>query len=314
MADEDTSHEQDIGSGVNKKIYDLSMFPDVVDLVKNNDDNIIKSEVSSHIKKLAGKLSLDSYHLLFLFDELDSIGEYHANRLYEAAAANEKNKNILLLLVSRGGGIEPAYLISKTLRQLSKEKFVTVVPRKAKSAATLIALGANEIHMGLMSELGPVDPQIAGYPAMGLANSLEVLAELACKFPESSNLFSNYLVKSLKLNELGYFGRVNESAAQYAERLLANKTFPDGNTPAKLANHFVNHYKDHGFVIDMDEAMRLLGNSVVIQDSLEYEFGNLLYKFIDLFSIICRIIKDQNIKYVGTVDSGLELKQLPKTE
>ena len=35
-----------------------------------------------------------------------------------------------------------------------------MVPRMAKSAATMICLGANEIIMSSTSELGPIDPQI----------------------------------------------------------------------------------------------------------------------------------------------------------
>lgn len=311
MADENPPVEQ-VEAEVKEKVYDLDEISDAIDLVKNNEENVIKKEVANYINALAKSLSLDTYHLLFLYDDQESIEEYHANRLYESAAANNKEKNILLTIVSRGGRIEPAYLISKTCRQLAKDKFVVIVPRKAKSAATLIALGAHEIHMGLMSELGPVDPQIAGYPAMGLYNSLHVLADLSCKFPDSAELFSRYLVKSLKLIDLGYFGRVNESAAQYTERLLANKVFPDGNTPARLADHFVNHYKDHGFVIDIDEATRLLGSHIIRQDTLEYSFGNLCYKFFDFFNFICEVFKKKRIRYVGSVGTGLEFRSVPE--
>lgn len=39
-------------------------------------------------------------------------------------------------------------------------EFKVIIPNKAKSAATLVALGANEIVMGYSSELGPIDAQI----------------------------------------------------------------------------------------------------------------------------------------------------------
>jgi hypothetical protein len=41
-----------------------------------------------------------------------------------------------------------------------KGKLRVIIPNKAKSAATLIALGADEIVMGYSSELGPIDAQI----------------------------------------------------------------------------------------------------------------------------------------------------------
>lgn len=39
-------------------------------------------------------------------------------------------------------------------------KFRVIVPNVAKSAATILALGADEIIMGYTSELGPIDPQV----------------------------------------------------------------------------------------------------------------------------------------------------------
>jgi hypothetical protein len=39
-------------------------------------------------------------------------------------------------------------------------QFRVIVPELAKSAATIVALGAKEIVMGYCSELGPIDPQV----------------------------------------------------------------------------------------------------------------------------------------------------------
>lgn len=38
-------------------------------------------------------------------------------------------------------------------------RLTVIVPDQAKSAATLLALGAHQILMGPTSDLGPVDPQ-----------------------------------------------------------------------------------------------------------------------------------------------------------
>lgn len=88
--------------------------------------------------------------------------------------------------------------------------------------------------MGLMSEIGPIDPQIGRYPALGLGYAIETLALLCKKYPESSDMSAKYLSLSLNLQDLGYFERVSESAVQYAERLLKNKKLPNGQTPASV--------------------------------------------------------------------------------
>lgn len=279
---------------------DLSKFGDLYELIKEASDDEIRRGVASHLDDIAKKYNLNSYNVLYLYDN-SSISSRHSNAIYEAASAQgaEKQRDILLVVQSGGGRIEPAYLISKTCKSLSTKKFAVVVPRRAKSAATLLALGADEIHMGLMSELGPIDPQINGYPALGLTNALNKVAELSAKFPDSSAMWAQYLGAKLDLNDLGYFDRVSESAAQYAERLMRGKQLPEGRDYSSLADHFVNHYKDHGFVIDHDEALGLLGPNVIKSGTNEYNFGNAVYAFLNLFEMILDFVKQRSFYLVG---------------
>lgn len=68
-------------------------------------------------------------------------------------------ENLDLLIHSPGGNGPTAEKIVEMCRQCCSGKFRVIVPNMAKSAATLIALGADEIVMGYCSELGPIDPQ-----------------------------------------------------------------------------------------------------------------------------------------------------------
>lgn len=293
-----------------KKEVDLSEIRQLFALAHSGKEEELKIEVGKHLHKLAANHGVDDYLILYLFDNERSISSKHANDLYEAAVKGGKQKNILLVIQSGGGHIEPAYLASKTCKRLAKEKFLAVVPRRAKSAATLLALGADEIHMGLMSELGPIDPQIGGYPALGLTNALNKVAELAAKFPRSSDMWSKYLGAKLDLNDLGYFDRVTESAAQYAERLMRTKTLPDGKTVVGTASHFVNHYKDHSFVIDYDEAISLLGTNTIKIDTKEYAFGNAAYGFLNLVELALSAFQDKDFALVGD-EAGWHTKDQP---
>ena len=71
-----------------------------------------------------------------------------------------------LLLQSPGGDIDVAEKLIYMCRNNTKT-FRVIVAESAKSAATLIALGADEIVMGDTSELGPIDPQIVVTTAGG---------------------------------------------------------------------------------------------------------------------------------------------------
>ncbi len=280
------------------KTYDLFDFKNIIDLVINSESlSKIKKHLSVHIDKIISNYNLDNCEVLFLYQPYDSIEENTADRFYNAIPKNKSHK-LLLIINSPGGRIEPAYLISKACKEFSKS-FVVSIPRKAKSAATLISLGADEIHMGAMSELGPIDPQFGGLPALGLSSALERLALLSTKYPASSEMFASYLTNKLDLGVLGYFERVSESAVQYAQRLLKGKKFPGKETAESVANRFVYSYKDHSFVIDRDEAAQSL-ESHIKTDSDEYNLGNDIHNFLEQLNLCTRAFKKQNTSIVGS--------------
>lgn len=305
MADDETTPTEGEASPSDEKRDPMGDLFSAIS--KKEDDNVIEDLLRQHIQKLAIDYGVGGYKLLFLIDEDDSVANWHANRIY--AGANDKSESDILLVVhTNGGRIEPAYLISKTCARLAKSRFIVAVPRRAKSAGTLIALGANEVHMGFMSELGPIDPQIGGFPALGMQNALSLLADLTCKYPDASDMIGGYLSEKLDLRLLGYFERISESAIQYAERLLHGKELPKEQTPAKLAHHFVNHYKDHGFVIDGDEATQLLGEKVVCLNTKEYDFANALHESLDFINFLLNVNLKKQVDLVGGISNAVYLR------
>lgn len=294
--------------------YDISKRAELIELIGNEKESVVKPHLVAQVDEILRRHGLaDKYTTLLLYDDEDLISAYHANRLYRAASNAKAACDILLIVHSRGGEIEPAYLISKTCKKLAKKRFVAAVPRRAKSAATLLSLGGTEIHMGLMSELGPIDPQIGGYPSLALENSLDVVAELAARFPQSGEMFARYLVEKLDLQTLGYFKRVGESAVQYAERLLDGRTFPKGRSPHDVADQLVNHYKDHGFVIDVDEARLLLGD-MIKTDTAEYHASNEIYEFLDFSSFVYNMAHQSTLEFVGAVEQGPTIRKKAKAD
>lgn len=71
----------------------------------------------------------------------------------------KEQKKIDMLLVSDGGDPIVSWRINSMLRERF-DHICILLPYAAYSAATLLALGANEIIMGQFSNLGPVDPQL----------------------------------------------------------------------------------------------------------------------------------------------------------
>ena len=77
------------------------------------------------------------------------------------ATINPANEKLILILNSPGGDPLAAERIVNICRSYSAAgEYTVIVPKMAKSAATMISLGASEIWMSKTSELGPIDPQI----------------------------------------------------------------------------------------------------------------------------------------------------------
>jgi len=197
------------------------------EFLRSANDQQIQSRLGEELRALITRFDGELRPLCFLslYDSADSIDSWESDRIYTALqASNPKHdKDNFLLLLSRGGQIEPAYQVSKICRAFARSKFVVAIPRAAKSAATLIALGADEVHMGLLGELGPFDPQVGDLPALGVKRALQTIARVCEEFPGSAEAFARYMARKLTVERIGYCGRVAESAVQYAQRLLAKR-------------------------------------------------------------------------------------------
>lgn len=285
-----------------KKEEEPTTLSKLLEALHKNEIDQAKKHAIQGLKEIVEKHQISSnYNILILHDE-NVLVRSDADKIYTAISGLEEKKDILLVLFSGGGQIEPAYLISKLCRENSNNKFIAVVPRRAKSAASLICCGADEIHLGSMSELGPIDPQIDNQPALGLANALERMASLVTKYPEANVMLSNYLTKTVQPINIGYYERVTESATQYAVRLLKPHKDKLSKTPENIANTLVYSYKDHGFVIDKNEAQEIFGKDTVKFDTEEYELGNAIYEHLSFLKLICDM-EEYKFYWVGSLES-----------
>ena len=125
-------------------------------------------EVSQHhtlrkplIKRIqelrAGRLVISFF---VSFQSRSPLGPEDANMIEEVLVNSDTSNGVTLLLDAPGGDGLAAERIIQLCRRYSKKDFETIVPARAKSAATMVCLGSDRILMGATSELGPIDPQI----------------------------------------------------------------------------------------------------------------------------------------------------------
>lgn len=301
------------GQGSPERAFDInalvdamlkSLVPEPPSGADKRRDKLIQEFIKHQI---AASSVSNSYNILILHDESRMV-KSDADHIYSAANAFTDDRPLLLVLYSSGGLIDSAYLIGKLCREYSTEKFVVAVPRQAKSGATLICCAADEIHMGSLSELGPIDPQIKDLPALGLKASVEHIADLIKSHPHASDMFAKYLNMSLQPIHLGYYERVAESAAQYAERLLSLHAQGLAQEPAQIAKALVYSYKDHGFVIDKAEASLIFGDQVVKTDTELYGLGNNIYSALMFVSRVARAM-NHHFYFIGSPNSEPHFQQ-----
>ena len=107
---------------------------------------------------------------LFGFTVARHIDLEDAQTIIAAIKETPDDMPIDLVIHTPGGIVLAAMQIARAV-EAHKAKVTVYVPVYAMSGGTLIALAADEIVLGEFSVLGPIDPQIAGFPAASIVKA-----------------------------------------------------------------------------------------------------------------------------------------------
>jgi hypothetical protein len=121
---------------------------------------------------------------------------------------------IHLFLYTRGGDVLTPWRLVNLIREYTSF-FGVIIPYRAYSAGTLICLGADELVMGRMGELGPIDPSVAN--AFNPQDPNNPIARI----PVSVEDVSSYLAL---VKEKGGLNSDNQILAAF--RLLSERVHP----------------------------------------------------------------------------------------
>jgi hypothetical protein len=105
----------------------------------------------------------------------------------------EFDKGLDLVLHTPGGDVAATESIIDYLRSKFGRNIRVIVPQISMSGGTMIALAANEIVMGLHSNLGPIDPQIGNRPAIAILKEFEQAREQILADPKAALLWQPIL-------------------------------------------------------------------------------------------------------------------------
>ncbi len=201
---------------------------------------------------------------------------------------SKRIENLDLLIHSPGGSAQTAEKIVSACRRVCNGNFRVVVPNMAKSAATMVACCSDQVVMGYLSELGPIDPQIAifvgGYPRFvsaqsfldGQADALEAVADAQeagrpvvghlqlLSAPEMSAAWIAEMKREIK------FGK--DVVSKHLKKYMLPRLYPDlesrqlARKASSIATNLsqANKRFSHGRMIGAEEARDEIGLDVEI--------------------------------------------------
>ncbi|HXC35417.1 MAG TPA: hypothetical protein VNV43_06045 [Candidatus Acidoferrales bacterium] len=181
----------------------------------------------------------------------------------------KKQSAVALFLKSDGGNPEAALRFVHLLRQ-TFEKVILLAPFECASAATMIALGANEIHMGPTSYLTAVDSSLkhdlspADHHNNLVSVSQDEVMRILRLWKEQKGGANPYpeVYKYLHPLVIGALDRSSSLSMRICEELLSYHT-KDRRRATRISRALNYNYPSHSYPITAREARKL---GLVIRD------------------------------------------------
>lgn len=227
------------------------------------------------------------------------------HKLSRLLAAKQKHEKVTVFLTTFGGDPNGGYRAARCLRHHYKHVRLAV-PSYCKSAGTLIAIAANELAIGDLGELGPLDIQVRkGSELSEQSSGLDIMQALQAVTSHTQDAFHKLmigtrgyglstklcaefaaavsagiaapLISQIDPIRLGEMQRATRVAYEYGERLNAYA----GNLRPGALQRLVGQYPAHGFVIDRKEANELFVNVTKLNDA-EIAFSAQFWSVLEL--------------------------------
>ena len=160
-----------------------------------------------------------------------------------------------------GGQVTVAESLVRNLRMLFNDNIEVFIPYAAMSAGTMIACASKCIHMSSHASLGPADPILNGYSAIGLLADLEIAKNEIREDPSSAAMWRILFEKYPPAFIRECLAVVNWSRKLLTE-YLNEVMFADGQGKEKtptLVSHLteITHTITHSRHIGIDEAKKI---------------------------------------------------------
>jgi ATP-dependent protease ClpP protease subunit len=227
-------------------------------------------------------------------------------------------KEIDLLLNSPGGEINATEKLVTMLRQ-RYDNIRVIVPNQAKSGATMIALASDQVMMGYLSELGPIDSIIAvqnpdgtvrSVPAQSIIDSIELMTQTIADAKKNGRPIEQFVAMAFRIDPSLWDMALKAQAlsTQFAQKWLTKHMCKgDANLAKQITSNFmdVKKYLSHGRIIGVAEAKEILPKESIIELGKEDPLWNMFWELY----VRCewRINTQRTIKFFANERANMDI-------
>jgi len=192
-----------------------------------------------------------------------------------SALKEEEQAKLDFFVYSRGGQSDVPWAIVSMFREYSqKGSFSVLIPYRAHSAATVIALGADEIIMTKKAELGPIDITMSGpynqtekdshqrlpISVEDVTGYFSLLERVGCERPDEKMKGFELLANQVHPLALGSVSRLLEETKLVALRLLSTRANPFSEEENhEIVRRISSEVYSHNHAVSRTEATRYIG-------------------------------------------------------
>ncbi len=195
---------------------------------------------------------------------LDIIDSNTVTSLEEHLFGIDPSGDLHLLLGSPGGSAEQAIRAVRSLQSRCR-RLAVVIPDIAKSAATLLALGADEIRLGPTSDLGPVDPQMfignRWIQAKSILKAIEQAEDAIRSNCSLTKLWARLLVDVSGVDAQEAKSALDRTASMIRQVISYRSNPPPHAETETLVSALVDALQDqtvsHGYTLGAEELMNM---------------------------------------------------------
>lgn len=198
-------------------------------------------------------------------------------------------EDLNLVVNSPGGAVGSANKIARALDN-NFESIEVYVPHFAKSGGTLISLTGDQIVMGELSDLGPLDPQTPNgegetYSTTDLMDAYDKsLDRWQNTSPSEASAPEQSLIQNMDLLKYEEAKKLTDTMVHYAENILSQKEGVSDREAARTAQSLVGSYPIHGYTLTRDEAAEALPEGMVVSESDRPEEMDAMRKWMDQYA------------------------------